>query len=143
MKTTGRAVLGFCGTAWGTCMSCRTVQTYLRFCWLIGSDLSQQLSDRVIIKSSLVFKEHGVQDLLVSDCIGASCIDCIDPPPSFHRAGLAGTLQSCEAPDERDGEIFRPLLPSLSHSFVFTVRVISALLANCVGSEHVPALSLL
>lgn len=96
-------------------MSCGTVQTCLRCRWLIGSELSQSLSDSVIIKISLVFKEHGAQALLVSDCIGASHIDCIDPP-TFQRAGLAGTLQSSEAPDERDGEISLPL-PFLSFCF--------------------------
>lgn len=88
----------------------------LRCFGLKCSELSQQLSDSVIIKSSLVFKEHGAQALLVSDCIWASCIDCIDPP-SFHRAGLAGTLQSCETPDESDGEISRPL-PLPIHLFL-------------------------
>ncbi|KAI2649902.1 Transposon Tf2-8 polyprotein [Labeo rohita] len=80
-----------------------------------SSELSQPLSDSVIIKSSLVFKEHGAQALLVSDCIGASCIDCIDPP-SFQRAELAGTLRSSEAPDDRDEEICLPL-PSPSLCF--------------------------
>ncbi len=66
-------------------MSCGTVQTCLICRWLTGSELSQPLSDSVIIKSSLVFKEHGAQALLVSDCIGGSRIDCIDPPPPLSR----------------------------------------------------------
>jgi len=36
-----------------------------------------------------------------------------------------------------------PSSPPYPHSSVFAARVISALLADCVGSEHVPALSLL
>lgn len=91
-----------CGSVRGSRVEYGTVKMCLRCLWLIGSELSQPLSDSVIIKSSQMFKEQGAQALLVPDCIGASCIDCIDPP--IQTAGLAGTLQS-----ERDGEISLPL----------------------------------
>lgn len=126
----------FRGTAWVSCH----VGYYWRDVW--GSELSQHLSENVIINIPVVFKEHGSQPCLFL-IVSAGLVHWSTPPSSFQKAGLVATRHPCEAPEERGGEIYF-LISTFPLSFLLFLQwvAISALLADCDCSERVPALSL-